>query len=107
EEGRALVLAVNKWDSIKDKKKTLRDISERVEDSLHQVDGLPMITISALEGEGLNDLMKAVMKIYETWNIRISTGKLNRWLEAMEEDNPPPITSGRRIKLRYATQIKS
>jgi len=107
EEGRALVLAVNKWDAIKDKKKTLRDITERVEDSLAQLDGLPMVTISALEGDGLNDLMKSVMKIYETWNIRVSTGKLNRWLEAMEEDNPPPITAGRRIKLRYMTQIKS
>ena len=107
EEGRALVIAVNKWDAVKDKKAVLRGIRERAEDSLAQLSGLPMVTISALEGEGLDDLMRGVMEIYETWNRRVSTNRLNRWLEGVEEENPPPITAGRRIKLRYMTQIKT
>lgn len=107
EEGRALVIAVNKWDAVKDKRAALRDIRERAEDSLAQVAGVPLVTISALKGEGLDALMKDVMKIYEIWNLRVSTNKLNRWLEAMEDEHPPPITAGRRIKLRYITQIKS
>jgi GTP-binding protein len=107
EEGRALVVAVNKWDEIKDKRGTLQHIREKAEDSLAQVSGLPLVTMSALKGQGLDKLMDAVMSIYATWNIRISTSKLNRWLETMENDHPPPITAGRRIKLRYMTQVKS
>src|SRR5262249_23572574 len=83
-----------------------RLVQERVEDSIAQLSGLPVVTISALEGKGLDALMKAVMEVYETWNRRITTNKLNRWLEAMEEEHPPPITQGRRIKLRYMTKIK-
>jgi GTP-binding protein len=107
EEGRALAIAINKWDAVKDKRAVLKEIGFRAEESLAQLSGLPLVPISALKGEGLDDLMKAVMRLYETWNIRVSTGKLNRWLEDMEANNPPPITSGRRIKLRYITQIKS
>jgi GTP-binding protein len=107
EEGRALVIAINKWDAIRDKKGVLRDFCERAEDSLAQLSGLPVVPISALKGEGLKDLMRAVMALYETWNRRVPTNKLNRWLEDVEEDNPPPITSGRRLKLRYMTQIKT
>jgi GTP-binding protein len=106
EEGRALIVAVNKWDKVKDKKTTLRMIQAKVEASLAQVSGVPIITMSALNGEGLNSLMKAALQIYEVWNTRISTGRLNRWLEVMEANHPPPIVSGRRIKLRYMTQIK-
>lgn len=107
DEGRALVIAVNKWDTVKDKKLVLKNIRAKAEASLAQVSGLPIITLSALKGEGLEALMRGVVKIYETWNQRISTGKLNRWLEDMESENPPPITQGRRIKLRYMTQVKA
>lgn len=106
-EGRALVVAVNKWDAVKDKRAATQLVQEKIEDSLAQVSGVPVVTISALNGEGLNALMKAVMNIYEIWNKRISTGQLNRWLEKMEFDHPPPITQGRRIKLRYVTQVKA
>ena len=68
---------------------------------------MPLVTISALKGDGLDALMKEVMRIYGVWNIRIPTGKLNRWLEEVEDEHPPPITAGRRLKLRYITQIKS
>lgn len=107
EEGRALVIAANKWDTVKDKRAAMRLMREKIADSLAQIAGVPVVTISALEGEGLDALMKDVMRMYETWNIRVSTGRLNRWLEKMESDHPPPITSGRRIKLRYMVQIKS
>jgi GTP-binding protein len=107
EEGRALVIAVNKWDAVKDKRAVMQIVQDRLERSLAQVAGLPVVMISALKGDGLNELMKAVMHIYEVWNKRVSTSKLNRWLEDMEANHPPPITSGRRIKLRYMTQVKS
>jgi len=107
EEGRALVIAANKWDAIKDKRVALKIIHEMAEDSLAQVAGLPIVPLSALKGDGCDTLMKAVLKIYDIWNMRISTGKLNRWLEEMETEHPPPITAGRRIKLRYMTQVKS
>ena len=107
EEGRALVIAVNKWDAVHERRAILTAIRERIEDSLAQAAGISIVTMSALKADGLDVLMKAVMSIYDVWNMRISTGKLNRWLEAMEADHPPPITAGRRIKLRYMTQIKS
>ncbi len=107
EEGRALVLAVNKWDQVKEKPVVLRMIRVKVEVSLAQVAGVPVVPISALKSEGLDKLMKEVSHIYETWNKRISTGQLNRWLEGMQAGHPPPIVSGRRVKLRYMTQIKS
>lgn len=107
DEGRALIIAVNKWDTVKDKRAKLKEIRETIEDSLAQVAGVPIITLSALNGTGLDVLMRNVFKIYDLWNTRVSTGKLNRWLEYMEDNHPPPITSGRRIKLRYMTQIKS
>lgn len=107
EEGRALVIAVNKWDTVKEKPTVMRMIRAKIEASLAQVAGVPLITISALKGDGVDLLMKAVTKIYETWNVQIPTSKLNRWLEGMEEDHPPPIVSGIRVKLRYMTQLKS
>jgi GTP-binding protein len=107
EEGRALVVAVNKWDSVKEKRAITRLVAEKAEVSLAQLAGVPLVPVSALKGDGLDDLMKAVMRVYGIWNMRISTGKLNRWLERMEDEHPPPIVSGRRLKLRYMTQIKS
>jgi GTP-binding protein len=107
EEGRGLVVAINKWDVIKEKPATLRMIQAKIEASLAQVAGVPLVPISALNGDGLPKLMKEVARVYELWNTRVSTGQLNRWLEGMEASHPPPIVAGRRIKLRYMTQVKS
>ncbi|MDD5586482.1 MAG: ribosome biogenesis GTPase Der [Alphaproteobacteria bacterium] len=107
EEGRALVIAVNKWDAVKEKTAVSRMIRAKIEASLAQVAGVPLVPISALKGEGLDKLMREITRLYEVWNKRVSTGQLNRWLEGMEADHPPPIVSGRRVKLRYMTQVKS
>jgi len=107
EEGRALIIAVNKWDAADDRKASLQRLEDRLQTSLPQVRGVPIVTCSAKTGKGLNRLMPAVLKTYETWNTRISTGALNRWLSAMTEAHPPPIAAGRRIRLRYATQAKT
>jgi GTPase len=107
EEGRALIIAVNKWDAADDRKASLQRLEDRLQTSLPQVRGVPIVTCSAKTGKGLNRLMPAVMRTYETWNTRISTGALNRWLFAMTEAHPPPIAAGRRIRLRYATQAKT
>ena len=108
EEGRALVIAANKWDLVEDTGSAMRLIRDRLETSLTQVRGVPIVTLSALTGKGLQRLMPAVFKIYDKWQIRVPTGVLNRWLQEMTEQHPPPLgKSGRRIKLRYATQAKS
>lgn len=107
EEGRALVVAINKWDTVKDRADYLRFIQAKIEASLAQVAGVPLMTMSALKGDGMNSLMRAVTKAYEMWNKRVSTGQLNRWFEGMIGSHPPPIVSGRRIKPRYVTQLKS
>jgi len=107
EEGRALIIAVNKWDAADDRKASLQRLEDRLQTSLPQVRGVPILTCSAKTGKGLNRLMPAVLKTYDIWNTRVSTGALNRWLSAMTEAHPPPIAAGRRIRLRYATQAKS
>ena len=107
EEGRALVLAVNKWDLIDDKAGLKKEIENTLANSFAQVKQLPVVTISAKRGQGLPQLMKTVLEIEEVWNLRVSTGRLNRWLERAVEANPMPIVAGRRIKIRYATQIKT
>ena len=107
EEGRALVLAINKWDAAKDRKQALRDIGDRLLTSLPQVRGIPVVTCSALKGKGMEKLLPAVFGVYEVWNRRVPTGGLNRWLEAMTGAHPPPVSRGRRLKLRYMTQAKA
>jgi GTP-binding protein len=107
EEGRALVIAANKWDAIEDKNEALKKLKERVEKSLPQVTGLPIVTLSARSGRNLDRLMQAVFKIYGEWNKRVPTAQLNRYLEAATVAHPPPLVRGRRIKLRYMTQIKT
>jgi GTPase len=107
EEGRALVLAINKWDLVRERKETLKRIRERIEDSLPQVRGIPMVTFSALTGRGLDTLLPAVLGAYEVWNRRIGTGQLNRWLAEVTEHHPPPLAAGRHVRLRYITQAKS
>ena len=107
DEGRVLVIAVNKWDLVKDSKKTLAKLTDRLQTSFPQARGIPVITMSAKTGRGLDGLLPAVLKIYELWNKRISTGELNRWFEGILAHHPPPLSSGRRIKLRYITQAKT
>lgn len=107
EEGRALVVAVNKWDAVKDRNAMLQHIRDKLQISLPQVRGIPVVTLSALTGRGLEKLLPRVLKVYELWNKRISTSQLNRWLELMLEKHPPPMAKGRRLKVRYMTQVKS
>jgi len=107
QEGRALVVAINKWDTIKEKAATLRMIQAKIEASLAQLSGVTYVPISALKGDGLPALMKAVTNAYETWNKRVPTGQINRWFEGMMANHPPPIVGGRRVKPRYVTQMKS
>ncbi|MBT4888885.1 MAG: ribosome biogenesis GTPase Der, partial [Rhodospirillales bacterium] len=107
DEGRALVIAINKWDTVKDKAVAMKQVEDRLQTSLTQVRGIPVITFSALTGKGINRLMPAVFKIFDTWNIRISTARLNKWLSFMTEAHTPPAVNGRHIRLRYATQAKT
>jgi len=107
EEGRGMVIAVNKWDAIADPDATLRAIRDRLTFSLPQVRGIPVITISAREGRNLDTLMRAALALSEVWSKRVSTADINRWLEAALAQHPPPLVAGRPIRIRYATQIKS
>ncbi|MGI9405995.1 MAG: ribosome biogenesis GTPase Der [Hyphomicrobiaceae bacterium] len=104
EEGRALVLAVNKWDTVDDRGTKLRHLRQEVERLLPQVRGVPLVTLSALSGQGLDRLMTAVFDVNETWNKRLSTGQLNRFLSDAVAGHTPPAPGGRRIRLRYMTQ---
>ncbi|MCB1368770.1 MAG: ribosome biogenesis GTPase Der [Rhodobacteraceae bacterium] len=106
-EGRAVVIAVNKWDLEDDKQEKLKALREAFERLLPQLKGAPMITVSGLTGKGLDRLHAAILKAYAVWNARISTARLNRWLSAMLEAHPPPAPGGRRIRLRYMTQVKT
>lgn len=106
-EGRAIVLALNKWDLVEDKDKLLKQVQSDLEDVLPEIRGVPVVTLSAKQERGVDKLMKAVFGAMDKWNSRITTSQLNRWLEAALERNPPPAPSGRRIKIRYATQANS
>lgn len=107
EEGRALVIAANKWDVVGDQTEARQRLRDRMETSLPQVKGLPVVHTSGLHGRNLDKLLDAVFDIYKLWNKRISTSPLNDWLYAMIEAHPPPLARGRRIRIRYATQIKT
>ena len=104
QEGRALVIAVNKWDLVIDKQAQLKLLREAVQERLSQVPGVKLVTISALAERGLDKLMKAVFETYATWNRRIGTPDLNRWLQEALARHAPPAVSGRRIKIRFITQ---
>ena len=106
-EGRAVVVAVNKWDVEEQKQEKLRNLKEAFERLLPQLRGAPLVTISAKTGRGLDRLQAAIIHAYEVWNRRVPTATLNRWLAGMVEAHPPPAPAGRRIKLRYMTQAKT
>jgi GTP-binding protein len=107
DEGRALVIAVNKWDLVGDRRAAREELIYRLEKSLPQIKGVPVVAISALRGDGVDKLMPAVFKTHKLWNERIATGRLNRWFDDVVTAHPPPMVQGRRIKLRYITQVKA
>ncbi len=106
-EGRAVVVAVNKWDLEGDKNAKIRELREEFERLLPQLRGAPLVTVSALSGKGLDKLIAAILRAHDIWNRRITTARLNLWLAGMVEAHPPPAPAGRRIKLRYMTQAKT
>jgi GTP-binding protein len=106
-EGRAVVLALSKWDLVEDKQKKLAEVHSDLEDVLPEIRGVPVVTISSKQERGVDKLMKAVFEAVDRWSARITTSQLNRWLESAISKNPPPAPSGRRIKIRYATQASS
>ncbi len=106
-EGRAVVVAVNKWDIEEDRQGKLKALKESFERLLPQLRGAPLITVSAKTGRGLDRLHEAIMRAYDVWNRRVTTAQLNRWLAGMMEAHPPPAPQGKRIKLRYMTQAKT
>ncbi len=107
DEGRAIVIGANKWDLVSDKQAAIGQIKDRLQTSLSQLRGVPVVQTSGLHKRGLSQLLGAADKMYRVWNTRISTGRLNRWLEAMLEAHPPPLVEGRRLRIRYITQIKT
>ncbi|AZO05887.1 MULTISPECIES: ribosome biogenesis GTPase Der [unclassified Mesorhizobium] len=106
-EGRAPVIAFNKWDLIDNPQELLAELREKTERLLPQVRGIQAAPVSAETGRGLDKLMESVIKTHKVWNSRVSTGKLNRWLEGILAHHPPPAVAGRRLKIKYVTQAKT
>jgi len=106
-EGRCLILAMNKWDAVAQKDRVRQEFADRLERSLAQLPDIPFVSISALNGKNLDRLMSAVFTVYTNWNKRIGTGILNRWLMRMTSRHPAPLTQGRPNRMRYITQIKT
>ncbi len=105
EEGRALMIAINKWDVAEDASKLFNGIRAALDDGLAQVRGLPLLAVSAKTGKGLDQMLGAAFELRETWSRRVPTAALNRWFDDALEANPPPAPGGKRIKLRYITQV--
>jgi GTP-binding protein len=106
-EGRALVIAISKWDLVPRRAGGITKLHEQADERLPQVKGVPVIGVSGLTGEGIDRLMQAVVDIHAVWNRRVSTSQLNKWLEEVTSAHPPPAVSGRRIRLNYVTQPKA
>ncbi|MCC7275665.1 MAG: ribosome biogenesis GTPase Der, partial [Alphaproteobacteria bacterium] len=106
DEGRAMVIAVSKWDAVEDRSAAMRAVRDRLETSLQQVKGIACVPVSGATGDGIGRLMEAVFATFEAWNRRVPTNALIRWLKAMTERHPPPMVQGRRLRLRYLTQVK-
>ncbi|RHW18084.1 ribosome biogenesis GTPase Der [Sphingomonas gilva] len=107
QEGRALVIAINKWDVAEGGSALFNGIKAALDEGLAQVKGVPVLTVSAATGKGIDTLIQVAFETREAWSMRVSTGVLNRWFEAAVEKNPPPAPGGKRIKLRYMTQAKT
>ena len=106
-EGRAIVFAMNKWDLIADRGGAIGAMRKEIDKLLPQVEGAPLVAVSARTGQGLDRLLPAVVAADKAWNSRVPTGQLNRFLEAALEKHAPPAISGRRVRIRYMTQVKS
>ncbi|WGR92414.1 ribosome biogenesis GTPase Der [Bradyrhizobium sp. ISRA443] len=106
-EGRAIVLAVNKWDLVERKPNQISALRADADHWLPQVKGAPIVAVSGLMGEGVDRLMSAIQDAYAVWNRRVPTSALNRWFEQAIQANPPPAVSGRRLKLNYITETKA
>ncbi|HEY0316394.1 MAG TPA: GTP-binding protein, partial [Sphingomonas sp.] len=107
QEGRALVIALNKWDVAEGQSALFNGVKGALEEGLSQVKGVPLIAVSAATGKGLDQMLGAAFETREAWSRRVSTGVLNRWFEKAVEKNPPPAPGGKRIKLRFITQAKT
>ncbi|RIA47138.1 GTP-binding protein [Hephaestia caeni] len=107
EEGRALVIALNKWDVAENASSLFNGVRGALEDGLSQAKGIPLLTVSAATGKGIDTLIKVAFETREAWSRRVGTGELNRWFERAVDANPPPAPGGKRIKLRYLTQAKT
>ena len=107
EEGRALIIAINKWDVAENASSLFNGVKAALEEGLAQIKAIPVLTVSAKTGKGVDQLLGAAFELRDQWSRRIGTGELNRWFEAAVEANPPPAPSGKRIKLRYITQVKT
>jgi GTPase len=107
DEGRALVVAATKWDAVAQGAAVLQRLRERASISLPQLSGVALVPVSGLTGLGLDAMMRAVCAAGEVWNRRVSTAHLNRWLAAVQERHPPPLIAGRRLRLRYMTQVNT
>jgi GTP-binding protein len=107
QEGRALVIALNKWDVAENASSLFQGVRAALDEGLAQVKGLPVLTVSAITGKGIDQLLQVAFESREAWSRRVSTGQLNRWFEGAVEKNPPPAPGGKRIKLRYLTQAKT
>jgi GTP-binding protein len=107
EEGRALVIALNKWDVAEHASSLFNGVKAALEEGLSQLKGVPLLTVSGKTGKGIDQLLTAAFEVRDNWSRRVTTGELNRWFERAVEQNPPPAPGGKRIKLRYITQVKS
>ena len=107
EEGRALVIALNKWDVAEGASALFNGVKAALEEGLSQLRGVPVLTVSAKTGKGIDQLLGAAFEVRDSWSRRVTTGELNRWFERAVETNPPPAPGGKRIKLRYITQVKT
>ncbi|CAN5304299.1 ribosome biogenesis GTPase Der [soil metagenome] len=107
QEGRALIVAINKWDIAENGSNLFNGIRGALEEGLSQVKGLPVLTVSAATGKGIDTMIRVAFETREAWSRRVGTGELNRWFEKAVDANPPPAPGGKRIKLRYLTQAKT
>ena len=107
QEGRALVIALNKWDVAENASSLFNGVKAALDEGLSQLKGVPVLTVSGKTGKGIDQLLGAAFEVRENWSRRVSTGELNRWFEKAVDTNPPPAPGGKRIKLRYITQVKS
>ena len=107
EEGRALIIALNKWDVAEHASSLFNGVKAALDEGLAQLKDVPLLTVSAKTGKGIDTVLKVAFELRDAWSRRVSTGELNRWFESAVEANPPPAPSGQRIKLRYITQVKT